>query len=60
MFGPMMNAWDQMWPWMMAMHVAWMLLPVVAILLATVVIVLARRNPRLQSQNESARRAQPS
>jgi hypothetical protein len=41
MYGPMMNGWDQMGPWMLSMHLAWMLLPLIAVVLSVVAIVVA-------------------
>ena len=46
MYGPMMDWWGQMWPWMLGMHVAWMLLPLIAVVLAVVAIVIVTRGPR--------------
>jgi hypothetical protein len=37
----MMNGWDQMGPWMMSMHLAWMFLPLIAVVLSVVAIVVA-------------------
>jgi len=41
-----MPGWEQWWPWMMGMHMAWMLLPPITIVLAVVAIILAARGPR--------------
>jgi hypothetical protein len=46
MYGPMMPGWEQWWPWMIGMHIGWMLLPLIAVVLAVIAIVIAMRGPQ--------------
>jgi hypothetical protein len=47
MYGPRTSWRGEVGPWMLGMRVAWMLLPLLAVVLVVVAIVIATRGPRV-------------